>query len=66
MDTKEIKGSGDSEDSKKPVFDPPPYAPPAGSSSSSVVRRRPHTNAVIEAGNVRARDEVCFSFTSLR
>ena len=35
---------------------PPAYAPPASISSRS--RHRPHTNAVIEAGNVRARDEV--------
>ena len=28
-------------------------------------RRRPHTNGVIEAGNVRARDEVRFTLTSV-
>ena len=39
-----------------PAFAPPAYAPPANSSSGA--RRRPHTNAVIEAGHLRARDEV--------
>jgi hypothetical protein len=29
----------------------------------SASRHRPHTNAVIEAGNVRARDEVRFTLT---
>lgn len=38
-----------------PSYAPPSYAPP----SRSVQRRRPHTNPVIEAANIRARDEVC-------
>lgn len=34
--------------------DPPPYAPP---SQISARRHRHHTNAVVQAGNIRARDE---------
>lgn len=40
---------------------PPSYAPP-----TRAVRRanvRPHTNPVIEAGHIRARDEVKFTLT---
>lgn len=37
-------------------YDPPAYAPPRSTAGAS--RRRPHTNQVIEAGNIRARDEV--------
>jgi hypothetical protein len=39
------------------AYPPPPYAPPY-SSSANALRRRPHTNKVIEAANIRARDEV--------
>lgn len=45
-------------------FDPPPYPPPK-SQSQSQPQSKPaaqvqyHTNVVIEAGRVRARDEVC-------
>jgi hypothetical protein len=45
-------------ETKSPIYSPPPYAPPA--QSMSAARHRPHTNAVIQAGNVRARDEVRF------
>lgn len=44
--------------SQSQEFHPPPYAPPR----NLVIGRpqhRPHSNAVIEAGHVRARDEVC-------
>ena len=40
------------------------YSPPLANTMSRP-RRRPHTNAVIEAGNVRARDEVRFTLTSV-
>ncbi|KAG0645420.1 hypothetical protein D0Z07_8539 [Hyphodiscus hymeniophilus] len=40
-------------EAKPPVYAPPPYNPP----TNTLARRRPHTNAVVEAGNVRARDE---------
>lgn len=42
-------------ETKMQVYSPPPYAPLAKTMSGP--RRPPHTNAVIEAGNVRARDE---------
>lgn len=62
--------SATSETSKKslgaspPVYSPPPYAPP----ESSIAPRslKPHTNVVIEAGHVRARDEVRVIFSSTR
>ena len=50
-------------DTKIQVFSPPLHPPPAKTMSGP--RRRPHTNAVIEAGNVRARDEVHFTLTSV-
>lgn len=46
--------------SQAPAYSPPPYAPPANINGSGGPRRRPHTNPVIEAGHVRARDEVRF------
>jgi hypothetical protein len=49
-------------DAKTQVNDPPPYAPPARNMGGA--RRRPHTNPVIEAGNIRARDEVRFLVSS--
>lgn len=39
-----------------PTYAPPTYAPPAQSANRQP--RRAHTNAVIQAGHVRARDEV--------
>jgi hypothetical protein len=50
-------------DTKTQVYSPPSYAPPANTMSGP--RRRPHTNVVIEAGNIRARDEVRFTLTSV-
>ena len=52
-----------SKEAKTQVDPPPLYAPPANTMSRS--QRRPHTNAVIQAGNVRARDEVRFTLNSL-
>jgi hypothetical protein len=46
------------QETKMQVDSPPPYGPLADAARGP--RRRPHTNAVIEAGNVRARDEVRF------
>lgn len=44
-----------------PVYAPPPGPPPSDTRPrvhAVAPRRRPHTNPVIEAGEVRARDEV--------
>jgi hypothetical protein len=51
------KSLNDAKDSKSQTYDPPPYAPPK---TLRPTQHRPHTNAVIEAGLVRARDEVGF------
>jgi len=54
----------DSKDSSVPVYSPPPYAPPSKNTNKPPMNtsngrvHRPHTNAVIEAGHIRARDEV--------
>lgn len=60
-DVKHPLPSGDSKShsngvpaSGPPAYAPPPSAPPAASRASA----RHHTNVVIEAGKVRARDEV--------
>lgn len=42
---------------------PPPYAPPPARATNGRARHRPHTNAIIEAANVRARDEVRYTPT---
>jgi hypothetical protein len=52
------KPLNDAKDSKNATYDPPPYAPPKALRAS---QHRTHTNAVIEAGHVRARDEVSFA-----
>lgn len=39
-----------------PTYAPPSYAPPSQSSTRAL--HRPHTNKVIEAARIRARDEV--------
>lgn len=46
----------DTKDRGLPAYAPPAYPPP--SQSASMALHRPHTNAVIEAGHARARDEV--------
>jgi hypothetical protein len=53
----------DIKETKIQVHSPLPYAPLANTMSEP--RRQPHTNAVIKAGNVRARDEVRFTLTSV-
>lgn len=52
------KGSIDS-----PLYSPPPYV--LTSNRRNVTRHQIHTNAVIEAANLRARDEVCSPMSSL-
>lgn len=42
-------------EAKNPIYSPPAYAPPV--SAVGAPQRRHHSNAVIEAGHVRARDE---------
>jgi hypothetical protein len=46
-------------EAKNPTYSPPVYAPPVGAMGAT--HRRHHSNAVIEAGHVRARDEVGFA-----
>ncbi len=49
-----------------PPESPPQYTPAVATRSRIGYQKnhRPHTNQVIEAGNVRARDEVCFILAS--
>lgn len=52
-----------------PANAPPAYAPPAYpvvSQNTSMLLGRPHMNRVIEAANVRARDEVCLILSGPR
>lgn len=51
-----------SNNANAPAYAPPAHPPP--SSSVSAALRRPHTNAVIEAAHVRAKDEVRFKINS--
>jgi hypothetical protein len=59
VDSKDAKGQVND----PPAYDPPSYVPPVG--RTAIARRRPHTNPVIEAGNIRARDEVGFTLSSV-
>lgn len=54
-DAKNKEAAKDTNEKAKLAFDPPPYAPPATTVARATHRH--HTNAVIEAGHVRARDE---------
>ncbi len=59
MQRLDLKRAGDSKSNQPPEFAPPSYPPPKnGASKATAVRR--HTNQVIEAAKVRARDEVQF------
>ena len=49
-------------DPKMQVHSPPPQYPPT--ETRTRLWNIPHTNAVIEAGNLRARDEVHFTLTT--
>lgn len=44
-------------DDMPPAYAPPPYA--TAQQSTSMFLRRAHSNPVIDAANIRARDEVC-------
>jgi hypothetical protein len=58
------KPPNDTKEAKLPAYSPskdtssyaPSYSAPAN--TTSITRFRPHTNQVIEAGHIRARDEV--------
>lgn len=58
--TKVVSMDGKTGSIDSPLYSPPPYAPPSGGRVST--RHQKHTNVVIEAANIRARDEVCFTF----
>ncbi|TVY32799.1 hypothetical protein LOCC1_G008712 [Lachnellula occidentalis] len=50
--------SSDAKEAKAPVYSPPPYAPPPGTTAMQQQQQhQPHTNPIIQAGHVRARDE---------
>ncbi|OAP65179.1 hypothetical protein AYL99_01151 [Fonsecaea erecta] len=50
-------GTGDSHDHDPPGYAPPSYPPPGAAASRPATTTYRHTNQVIEAGKVRARDE---------
>lgn len=50
----------DAKEAQAPIYSPPPYAPPP--ETTTTMQHRPHTNPIIQAGHVRARDEVRFLF----
>lgn len=55
-DSKDSAQGNASKDSMLPAYATPSHPPPM--QSSSMALRQPHTNPVIEAGQIRARDEV--------
>ncbi|KAF2810386.1 uncharacterized protein BDZ99DRAFT_520457 [Mytilinidion resinicola] len=54
-DVKRSSGGTGNSGGHAPAFAPPAYPPPTASASNAL--RRPHTNKVIEAAHIRARDE---------
>lgn len=58
------KKSVDSKNSQAPAYAPPSYAPPSHPPPTKAVAHRPHTNQVIEAARLRAKDEVRNPFES--
>lgn len=60
-DSKDSEQGNDSKDKPLLAYAPPSYLPP--SQNASMALRRPHTNPVIEAEHVRARDEVRLALT---
>ncbi len=58
----DLKQAGDSKSYQPPDYAPPSYPPPKNGASRATAIRR-HTNQVIEAAKVRARDEVHFAVT---
>lgn len=59
----DVKGlqqpNNDKEKELPPPYVPPPNGPPMR--SANFAHHRPHTNQVIQAGDVRAVDEVCYT-----
>jgi hypothetical protein len=56
----DLKPLGDNKiDKQPPQYMPPPGPPPRNGALRPAISARPHTNQVIEAAKVRARDEVC-------
>ncbi|TVY27212.1 hypothetical protein LHYA1_G004663 [Lachnellula hyalina] len=51
-----MASASDAKEAKTPIYSPPPYAPPP-ETTRTMQQHRPHTNPVIQAGHVRARDE---------
>lgn len=56
-----VSGGHDCSNGQTPSFAPPTYPPPTASASQAL--QRPHTNQVTQAANIRAKDEVNFSFS---
>ncbi|KAF2501775.1 hypothetical protein BU16DRAFT_534405 [Lophium mytilinum] len=54
-DSKGAPGGTGNSNGQAPAFAPPAYPPPTTSASNAL--RRPHTNKVIEAAHIRAKDE---------
>ncbi len=52
------KNTKDTKASRPPDYSPPLYTPPGNTLPQTRGRPHTHTNIVIEAGNIRARDEV--------
>lgn len=63
LDLKQAPSTGDKKGSQnqQPEFAPPSYPPPKHAVNNRPAAARPHTNQVIEAARVRARDEVHFA-----
>jgi hypothetical protein len=62
QDTQKAKDTKGAKEAKMDEEHPPPYAPPVRATNGA--RRHPvHMNAVIQAANVRARDEVRYTLT---
>jgi len=57
----DLKQAGDRKSDQPPDYAPPSYPPPKNGASRATAIRH-HTNQVIEAAKVRARDEVHFAF----
>lgn len=58
----DLTQAGDSKSDQPSEYAPPSYPPPRNGASRATAIHR-HTNQVIEAAKVRARDEVRFAFT---
>ena len=58
----DLKQAGDSKSDQPPDYAPPSYSTPKNGANRAMAIHH-HTNRVIEAAKVRARDEVHFAFT---